>query len=87
MAQAIQQMVNFIKQEAKEKCEEILIKAEEEFNQEKNRIVQDERVCGSSLWSVLWLAALHEYTHTHRLSAQDLEGSMGWLWLVGSIKL
>eukprot|EP00277_Geminigera_cryophila_P014097 CAMPEP_0179449456 /NCGR_PEP_ID=MMETSP0799-20121207/33415_1 /TAXON_ID=46947 /ORGANISM="Geminigera cryophila, Strain CCMP2564" /LENGTH=228 /DNA_ID=CAMNT_0021242543 /DNA_START=70 /DNA_END=756 /DNA_ORIENTATION=+ len=43
MAQAIQQMVNFIKQEAKEKCEEILIKAEEEFNQEKNRIVQDER--------------------------------------------
>jgi V-type H+-transporting ATPase subunit E len=43
MAQAIQQMVNFIKQEAKEKCEEIMIKAEEEFNQEKNRIVQDER--------------------------------------------
>jgi len=36
-------MVNFIKQEAKEKCEEIMIKADEEFHQEKNRIVQDEK--------------------------------------------
>ncbi len=33
MAKAIKQMVDFIKQEAKEKCEEIMIKAEEEFNQ------------------------------------------------------
>jgi len=41
--QAIQQMVNFIKQEAKEKCEEIMIKAEEEFNQEKTRHVQEKR--------------------------------------------
>eukprot|EP01102_Stenamoeba_stenopodia_P012070 TRINITY_DN3768_c0_g1_i1.p1 TRINITY_DN3768_c0_g1~~TRINITY_DN3768_c0_g1_i1.p1 ORF type:complete len:225 (+),score=82.93 TRINITY_DN3768_c0_g1_i1:87-761(+) len=38
------QMVNFILKEANEKAKEIQVKAEEEFNIEKQRIVQAERV-------------------------------------------
>lgn len=37
-------MVAFIQQEAKEKAEEINVKAEEEFNIEKGRIVQQEKL-------------------------------------------
>eukprot|EP00033_Pygsuia_biforma_P000396 GCRY01000473.1.p1 GENE.GCRY01000473.1~~GCRY01000473.1.p1 ORF type:complete len:220 (+),score=49.85 GCRY01000473.1:159-818(+) len=37
----IKQMVSFIKQEAHEKADEVMVKAEEEFNIEKTRIVQD----------------------------------------------
>jgi V-type H+-transporting ATPase subunit E len=40
----IKQMVEFIKQEANEKAHEILIKAEEEFNIEKLRLVEQEKV-------------------------------------------
>mmetsp|Transcript_44145 Transcript_44145/g.90113 ORF Transcript_44145/g.90113 Transcript_44145/m.90113 type:complete len:231 (-) Transcript_44145:276-968(-) len=40
----IKQMVEFIKQEAKEKSQEILTKAEEEFNMEKLRLVEQEKV-------------------------------------------
>ena len=39
----IQVMVSFIDQEAKEKAEEIEAKAEEEFQIEKGRIVQQQR--------------------------------------------
>ena len=41
---AIKQMVQFIEQEAMEKCEEIAMKANEEFEQEKNRIKMEEKV-------------------------------------------
>lgn len=37
-------MVAFIEQEANEKAEEIEAKAEEEFNIEKGRLVQDQRL-------------------------------------------
>lgn len=37
-------MVSFIEQEAAEKANEILVKAEEEFNIEKGRIVQQEKL-------------------------------------------
>lgn len=40
----IQHMVSFIEQEAAEKANEILVKAEEEFNIEKGRIVQQEKL-------------------------------------------
>eukprot|EP00054_Salpingoeca_dolichothecata_P031760 m.264550 g.264550 ORF g.264550 m.264550 type:complete len:227 (-) comp27935_c0_seq1:98-778(-) len=40
----IDHMVQFIRQEAKEKAEEIDVKAEEEFNIEKGRIVQQEKL-------------------------------------------
>lgn len=40
----IQQMVAFIEQEAKEKADEISVKAEEEFNIEKGRLVQQEKL-------------------------------------------
>mmetsp|Transcript_43711 Transcript_43711/g.102828 ORF Transcript_43711/g.102828 Transcript_43711/m.102828 type:complete len:236 (+) Transcript_43711:157-864(+) len=40
----IKQMVEFIKQEANEKSQEILTKAEEEFNMEKLRLVEQEKV-------------------------------------------
>lgn len=40
----IQHMMDFIYQEAKEKAEEIDAKAEEEFNIEKGRLVQQERI-------------------------------------------
>eukprot|EP00285_Hemiselmis_virescens_P005825 CAMPEP_0173385504 /NCGR_PEP_ID=MMETSP1356-20130122/8105_1 /TAXON_ID=77927 ORGANISM="Hemiselmis virescens, Strain PCC157" /NCGR_SAMPLE_ID=MMETSP1356 /ASSEMBLY_ACC=CAM_ASM_000847 /LENGTH=230 /DNA_ID=CAMNT_0014341331 /DNA_START=109 /DNA_END=801 /DNA_ORIENTATION=+ len=40
----IKQMVEFIKQEANEKAHEILIKAEEEFNIEKLRLVEQEKI-------------------------------------------
>ncbi|KAL5475600.1 hypothetical protein EMCRGX_G025432 [Ephydatia muelleri] len=40
----IQQMKKFIEQEAKEKADEIAIKAEEEFNIEKGRLVQSEKL-------------------------------------------
>jgi len=40
----LNQMVNFILKEANEKAKEIQVKAEEEFNIEKQRIVQAERV-------------------------------------------
>lgn len=40
----IKQMVAFIEQEAKEKAEEISLKAEEEFNIEKGRLVQQEKM-------------------------------------------
>eukprot|EP00124_Ichthyophonus_hoferi_P003266 Ihof_evm6s274 gene=Ihof_evmTU6s274 len=40
----IQHMVSFIEQEAAEKANEILVKAEEEFNIEKGRIVQEEKL-------------------------------------------
>lgn len=40
----IKQMVEFIKQEAKEKAQEIATKAEEEFNMEKLRMVEQEKV-------------------------------------------
>jgi len=40
----IQHMVDFIYQEAKEKADEIEAKAEEEFNIEKGRLVQQERL-------------------------------------------
>eukprot|EP01104_Vermistella_antarctica_P017446 TRINITY_DN617_c2_g1_i1.p1 TRINITY_DN617_c2_g1~~TRINITY_DN617_c2_g1_i1.p1 ORF type:complete len:255 (+),score=101.78 TRINITY_DN617_c2_g1_i1:61-765(+) len=40
----LQQMVNFILREAEEKKMEILVKAEEEFNIEKQRLVQEEKV-------------------------------------------
>mmetsp|Transcript_4302 Transcript_4302/g.6619 ORF Transcript_4302/g.6619 Transcript_4302/m.6619 type:complete len:235 (-) Transcript_4302:1109-1813(-) len=39
----IHQMVNFIKQEAQEKANEIMVKAEEEFNIEKLRMVEAEK--------------------------------------------
>ncbi|EKX35382.1 vacuolar ATP synthase subunit [Guillardia theta CCMP2712] len=41
---AITQMVSFIKQEAQEKAQEINIKAEEEFNIEKLRLVEEQKV-------------------------------------------
>jgi vacuolar-type H+-ATPase subunit E/Vma4 len=44
MSAAIKQMVQFIEQEAMEKCEEIAMKANEEFEQEKNRIKMEEKV-------------------------------------------
>eukprot|EP01137_Pigoraptor_chileana_P013640 Opistho-2@67375 len=44
VAKQIQHMVAFIQQEAKEKANEILVKAEEEFNIEKGRLVQQERL-------------------------------------------
>jgi len=40
----IKQMINFIKQEAQEKAEEIRVKAEEEFQIEKGRILNPERL-------------------------------------------
>jgi len=39
----LQQMINFIKQEAREKAEEIKVKAEEEFSIERANIVMEER--------------------------------------------
>jgi V-type H+-transporting ATPase subunit E len=46
----IKQMVDFITQEAKEKANEILIKATEEFNIEKLRLVNQEvRECRAEL--------------------------------------
>eukprot|EP00123_Amoebidium_parasiticum_P010677 comp20243_c0_seq1/m.25301 comp20243_c0_seq1/g.25301 ORF comp20243_c0_seq1/g.25301 comp20243_c0_seq1/m.25301 type:complete len:226 (-) comp20243_c0_seq1:367-1044(-) len=46
----IQHMVSFIEQEAAEKANEILVKAEEEFNIEKGRIVQQEKLKVMSLY-------------------------------------
>jgi len=43
-AKRIKQMINFIKQEAQEKAEEIRVKAEEEFQIEKGRILNPERL-------------------------------------------
>lgn len=43
-------MVSFIEQEAAEKANEILVKAEEEFNIEKGRIVQQEKLKVMSLY-------------------------------------
>lgn len=40
----IEHMMQFIEQEAKEKVDEIDAKAEEEFNIEKGRLVQQERL-------------------------------------------
>lgn len=40
----IKHMVAFIEQEANEKAEEIEAKAEEEFNIEKGRLVQEQRL-------------------------------------------
>jgi len=40
----LKQMVNFILKEANEKAEEIKVKAKEEFNIEKQRLLQAERV-------------------------------------------
>lgn len=40
----IRQMISFIEQEAQEKAAEIDTKAEEEFNIEKSRLVQQQRV-------------------------------------------
>ena len=40
----IKQMMGFIEQEANEKVEEIDAKAEEEFNIEKGRLVQQQRL-------------------------------------------
>ena len=40
----LKQMVNFILKEAEEKAREIKIKAEEEFNIEKQRIVQEKKL-------------------------------------------
>lgn len=40
----ISQMVAFIEQEAREKADEIAVKAEEEFNIEKGRLVQQEKL-------------------------------------------
>jgi len=40
----IKQMINFIKQEATEKADEIRMKADEEFQIEKGRILNPERV-------------------------------------------
>lgn len=42
--QQIKQMMGFIEQEANEKVEEIDAKAEEEFNIEKGRLVQQQRL-------------------------------------------
>ena len=42
--QQITHMVRFIEQEAKERAEEIDAKANEEFNIEKSRLVQQQRV-------------------------------------------
>eukprot|EP01094_Clydonella_sp_ATCC50884_P005533 TRINITY_DN1446_c0_g1_i1.p1 TRINITY_DN1446_c0_g1~~TRINITY_DN1446_c0_g1_i1.p1 ORF type:complete len:234 (+),score=120.15 TRINITY_DN1446_c0_g1_i1:74-775(+) len=41
--QQLQQMVNFIQQEAREKAEEIRVQAEEEFNIERQSIVREEK--------------------------------------------
>jgi len=40
----IKQMINFIKQEAHEKAEEIRLKAEEDFQVEKGKIINPERL-------------------------------------------
>jgi len=40
----IRQMINFIKQEAQEKAEEIRVKADEEFQIEKGRILNPEKL-------------------------------------------
>lgn len=40
----INQMKRFIEQEAREKADEILVKAEEEFNIEKGRLIQSEKI-------------------------------------------
>lgn len=42
--QQIRQMVDFILQEAKEKASEVMVKAEEEFNIEKLRLIEKEKV-------------------------------------------
>lgn len=51
VARQIRQMVAFIEQEAKEKAEEIDAKAEEEFNIEKGRLVQKQKLAIMSYYA------------------------------------
>jgi hypothetical protein len=69
MSAAIKQMVQFIEQEAMEKCEEIAMKANEEFEQEKNRIKMEEKVSlcvyVRACLFVCVFVCVHVHVHVH----------------------